>query len=157
MEGKMGKPWIGPALAAIAFAGLGMVSLGLAAAQSDGIKSLRGPTAIPDTSPPPPRESQETETGLLPRAYRQQPPLIPHSIEGYQIDLKENQCLMCHDWPNNTDVNAPLVSQTHYIGRDGIALDHVARNRWFCTQCHVPQENAPALVGNKFKSSVEVE
>lgn len=43
------------------------------------------------------------------------------------------------------------------MNRDGVALDQVTRSRWFCTQCHVPQDNARPLVRNRFKSAVEVE
>lgn len=88
------------------------------------------------------------------RAYRQQPPLVPHKIDKYQINLKVNQCMRCHDWPYNTKEGAPKISETHYINREGVALDKVTRSRWFCTQCHVPQANAPALVRNDFKSEV---
>lgn len=87
------------------------------------------------------------------RNYRQQPPLIPHSIEQYQIDLKANQCLRCHDWSTAGERNAPTLSMTHYLDRDGNQLDRVAGTRWFCNQCHVPQVDAPALVDNTFKAS----
>ena len=87
------------------------------------------------------------------RNYRQQPPLIPHSIEQYQIDLKANQCLRCHGWSTAGERNAPTLSMTHYLDRDGNQLDRVAGTRWFCNQCHVPQVDAPALVDNTFKAS----
>ncbi|SHJ50308.1 periplasmic nitrate reductase subunit NapB [Shimia gijangensis] len=87
------------------------------------------------------------------RNYRQQPPLIPHTIEQYQIDLKANRCLSCHDWTTAGERNAPTLSMTHYMDRDGNQLDRVAGTRWFCNQCHVPQADAPALVDNTFKSS----
>lgn len=87
------------------------------------------------------------------RNYRQQPPLIPHTIEQYQIDLKANRCLSCHDWTTAGERNAPTLSMTHYMDRDGKQLDRVAGTRWFCNQCHVPQADAPALVDNTFKSS----
>ncbi|WP_127113366.1 nitrate reductase cytochrome c-type subunit [Shimia sediminis] len=87
------------------------------------------------------------------RNYRQQPPLIPHSVEQYQIDLKANQCLRCHDWSTAGERNAPTLSMTHYLDRDGNQLDRVAGTRWFCNQCHVPQVDAPALVDNTFKAS----
>ena len=87
------------------------------------------------------------------RNYRQQPPLIPHSIEQYQIDLKANQCLRCHDWSTAGERNAPTLSMTHYLDRDGNQLDRVAGTRWFCNQCHVPQVDAPALVDNTFEAS----
>jgi len=87
------------------------------------------------------------------RNYRQQPPLIPHSIDQYQIDLKANQCLRCHDWSTAGERNAPTLSMTHYLDRDGNQLDRVAGTRWFCNQCHVPQADAPALVDNTFEAS----
>jgi cytochrome c-type protein NapB len=90
------------------------------------------------------------ENQRLGRAYRQQPPLIPHRIDKYEIDLNVNQCLRCHDWPYSTQERAPKVSETHYIDRDGKRLDKVARTRWFCSQCHVPQTDAKPLVNNAF-------
>ena len=126
-------------------------------AQSGNVQSLRGAVAIPEQGPPPDLKKQNTTSGRFNRAYRQQPPMVPHKIDHYQIDLRVNQCLRCHDWPYNVEENAPKVSETHYMNRDGVALDHVTRSRWFCTQCHVPQDNARPLVRNQFKSAVEVE
>ncbi len=91
------------------------------------------------------------EGQLVPKNYRQQPPLIPHKIEKYQINLNVNQCLRCHDWPYNTQFNAPKVSETHYVDRQGANTDKIAPTRWFCTQCHVTQQNAPELIENMFK------
>lgn len=87
------------------------------------------------------------------RNYRQQPPLIPHSIARYQIDLRANRCLACHDWTNAGERNAPTLSMTHYQDREGRQLDRVAGTRWFCNQCHVPQADAPELVENTFQST----
>ncbi|WP_435256510.1 nitrate reductase cytochrome c-type subunit [Thioclava sp. FR2] len=87
------------------------------------------------------------------RNYRQQPPLIPHSIDQYQIDLAANQCLGCHDWSKAGERGAPTLSMTHYMDREGNQLDQVAGTRWFCNQCHVPQADAPALVDNLFQPS----
>lgn len=121
------------------------------------VHSLRGATTIKDTAQVHDVKRQNTDAGKMKRAYRQQPPMIPHKIDGYQIDLKANKCMRCHDWPYNTDEQATKISETHYINREGVALDRVARTRWFCTQCHVPQVNARALVRNTFKSSIEVD
>lgn len=126
-------------------------------AQSEKVESLRGPVLLEETSPAPAAEEQSIQDGSFARAYRQQPPLIPHEIDPDGIDAKANQCLGCHDWPYNVDVGAPKVSETHYVDRDGIALDRVARARWFCTQCHVPQAAERPLVENTFKSAAEVE
>ena len=30
------------------------------------------------------------------RNYPEQPPLIPHPIESYQVDLNVNKCMTCH-------------------------------------------------------------
>ncbi|MFY0681558.1 MAG: nitrate reductase cytochrome c-type subunit [Thalassovita sp.] len=89
----------------------------------------------------------------FPRNYRQQPPLIPHTIQQYQIDRNANECLACHDWTNAGDRGAPTLSMTHYLDRDGNQLDTIAGTRWFCNQCHVPQADTPALVGNNFTPS----
>ncbi|MHA1158010.1 MAG: nitrate reductase cytochrome c-type subunit, partial [Alphaproteobacteria bacterium] len=84
---------------------------------------------------------------------RMQPPLIPHGIEQYQMDIRVNQCLGCHDWSNAGDRDAPTLSMTHYLDRDGRQLDEVAGTRWFCNQCHVPQTDASPLVENTFVPS----
>lgn len=126
-------------------------------AQSAKVETLRGPVRLQETSPPPEVGQPAAADGGLTRAYRQQPPLIPHETEGYRIDRSANPCLGCHDWPNNVSVGAPKVSETHYLDRNGVALDRVARSRWFCNQCHVPQADARPLVENTFKSAAEVE
>ncbi len=93
--------------------------------------------------------------GRMVRNYRQQPPLIPHSITQYQIDLRTNQCLSCHDWTKAGERNAPTLSMTHYLDREGNELDHIAGTRYFCNQCHVPQADTPPLVENVFVPSHE--
>lgn len=99
----------------------------------------------------------EGETGRVQRNYRQQPPLIPHSIAQYQVDTRVNQCLSCHDWSKAGERNAPTLSMTHYLDREGNELDHIAGTRYFCSQCHVPQADVPELVGNTFRSSSTIE
>jgi len=126
-------------------------------AQSAGVQSLRGQTPIASENETPDTYRQNNQGGSLGRAYRQQPPLIPHRIDGYQVNLKNNQCMNCHDWPNNVESGAPKISETHYVSRNGIRLDELSRNRWFCSQCHVPQANARALVDNTFKNSTQVD
>lgn len=123
-----------------------------AGANSQEVQSLRGNLLIDENSHAGDIARQNT-AGRFERAYRQQPPLIPHRIAGYEIDLKVNKCLSCHDWPDNVEQGAPKVSETHYVSRGGVALDHVAHTRWFCNQCHVPQTSAPELVGNTFRSA----
>ena len=149
------------ALAVLWVAAVAALSLQLpetaVAQQAGGVQSLRGETDIPDDSVKPVVAPQKTQEGSFARAYRQQPPLIPHTIDEYEISLTENGCLQCHEWPYNVDQDAPKVSQSHYVNRDGVALDAVSRARWSCTQCHVPQLDAKELVRNDFKSALDVE
>lgn len=124
---------------------------GISAAQQ--VQALRGaavdePVSV-DTS-----LKWEGREGRMQRNYRQQPPLIPHSVSQYQIDLRTNQCLSCHDWSKAGERGAPTLSMTHYLDREGNELDHVAGTRYFCNQCHVPQADTAGLVGNTFKPSV---
>ena len=86
----------------------------------------------------------------IPRDYVQQPPLVPHSIDSYKINLKFNKCLTCHSWANYKKARATKVSQTHFQDRDENVRANIAGSRYFCTQCHVPQVNAPPLIENTF-------
>jgi cytochrome c-type protein NapB len=140
-----------PVLAGVLALAATLTLAGIGLAQSVGeVSSLRGAGV---EAPVPLEQVFQQETQRFNREYRQQPPLIPHSIDQYQIDLRANQCLSCHDWTNAGDRGAPTLSMTHYLDRDGIEMDQVAGTRWFCNQCHVPQVNAPALVGNTFAPS----
>lgn len=122
----------------------------VAAQQASGLSSLRN-AAIDATNPI--EDVYQQDEGRAARNYRQQPPIIPHSMDQYQIDLRTNQCLTCHDWTTAGERGAPTLSMTHYLDRNGTQLDTVAGTRWFCNQCHVPQADAPSLVGNTFKPS----
>jgi cytochrome c-type protein NapB len=80
------------------------------------------------------------------RDYPMQPPTIPHHINNYQIDLKANKCLSCHSRTRVEESQAPMISVTHFMDRDGNFLADVSPRRFFCTQCHVTQvENDPLL------------
>jgi cytochrome c-type protein NapB len=125
------------------------------AQQAGEVQSLRGEMPVPEENMAPENRRQETRAGAFSRAYRQQPPLIPHRIDGYQITRTVNQCMHCHDWPYNVQEGAPKISETHYVNREGVALDRVTPGRWFCNQCHVPQHNARELVPNEFKPATE--
>jgi len=111
---------------------------------------LRGATPL-DTEGPaqrmtPMRNTTEKEI----RNYPEQPPLIPHSIEGYQVDLNGNKCLSCHARARTAESLAPMLSITHFMDRDGQFLASVSPRRFFCTQCHVPQHEVKAPVENDF-------
>ena len=84
------------------------------------------------------------------RAYPDQPPVIPHSIEGYQLSVNTNRCLSCHKREFTQGSGAPMISVTHYITREGQMLADVSPRRYFCTACHVPQAATAPLIGNTF-------
>lgn len=84
------------------------------------------------------------------RSYPMQPPTIPHKIDNYQVDLRSNKCLSCHSRKRTEDSQAPMVSVTHFMDRDGNFLADVSPRRYFCDQCHVIQTDVKPLVGNEF-------
>jgi nitrate reductase (cytochrome), electron transfer subunit len=84
------------------------------------------------------------------RSWPEQPPTIPHAIDGYQVDRNANRCLLCHSRQGAETFQAPMVSVTHFMDRDGQVLAEVSARRYFCNQCHVVQTDAPLLVGNDF-------
>ncbi|HWV11238.1 MULTISPECIES: nitrate reductase cytochrome c-type subunit [unclassified Pseudomonas] len=102
--------------------------------------------------PAPPIPNDENKDIKRERNYPEQPPTIPHSIRGYQVDIHGNKCLACHSRANSARSQAPMISITHYMDRDGQALAAVSPRRYFCTQCHVPQKEVGTLVGNDFKT-----
>ncbi len=85
------------------------------------------------------------------RNYPEQPPVIPHSVAGYQLDLNANKCLTCHSREMTGDSQAPMVSVTHFQDRDGQVLGAVSARRYFCLQCHVPQSDVQPRVPNLFQ------
>ena len=116
------------------------------------VTSERGNVAIDEESTVGLEWKQYNKDGPpIPRDYLQQPPLIPHKIDGYQITIKHNKCLSCHSWKNYKSSGATKISQTHFASRDGAILANVSARRYFCTQCHVPQTDAKPLVGNSFE------
>ena len=139
----IGKPWL---LALAVFTATASTSL-VAQNLNSG---LRGPTPLDQEGPAAPmmpmRNTSEKET----RNYPEQPPVIPHSIDGYQIDINGNKCLSCHARARTAESQAPMVSITHFMDRDGQFLASVSPRRFFCTSCHVPQNTAVPPVSNDF-------
>jgi nitrate reductase (cytochrome), electron transfer subunit len=115
------------------------------------VVSLRGDLAINADSPPAAIKRFPKDGEPLDRDYVHQPPLIPHHIRDYQVDLNSNKCLTCHSWKTYRKSGATKISQTHFESRDRGILANVSPRRYFCTQCHVPQANAKPLVVNTFR------
>ena len=99
----------------------------------------------------PPRMMPEINEDLRRvRNYPEQPPTIPHKIESYQIDKNHNQCMDCHSRANVGVSQAPMVSTTHYMDREGQFLASISARRFYCTQCHVAQLDVEPLIENEF-------
>ena len=117
----------------------------------DKIATLRGDVSIADVPNAPRMEKVENRDIKRKRNYPMQPPTIPHKIDGYQLDLYSNKCLSCHSRRRTEESQAPMVSVTHYMDRDGNFLAEVSPRRYFCIQCHVVQTEAKPLLGNTFE------
>ncbi len=119
------------------------------AGADDNIATLRG--APIDAEPVPPKISRvENDDLRRKRAYPMQPPTIPHKIDGYQVDLNVNKCMSCHSRRRTEASQAPMVSVTHYMDREGNFLAEISPRRYFCAQCHVVQTRSNPRVGNDF-------
>ncbi|MEW6992169.1 nitrate reductase cytochrome c-type subunit [Colwelliaceae bacterium 6441] len=84
------------------------------------------------------------------RNYPMQPPVIPHKTRNYEVNLNSNKCMSCHNRTRTEESQAPMVSVTHYMDRDGNFLAEISPRRYFCNQCHAPQTDAKPLVDNNF-------
>ncbi|PIW29621.1 MAG: periplasmic nitrate reductase electron transfer subunit [Rhodospirillales bacterium CG15_BIG_FIL_POST_REV_8_21_14_020_66_15] len=117
---------------------------------AEGTATLRKADILEQPAPP---HMARVENKDLKRArnYPEQPPTIPHHIRDYQIDRNVNKCLTCHSRTAIEQSQAPMVSVTHFMDRDGQVRAAVSPRRYFCLQCHVPQTDARPLVGNTFK------
>lgn len=129
-----------------------VLSLGIFSSQAfaEGVNSLRGANPLDEAAKDPAILLIQDDREPITRDYVQQPPLIPHKIKGYKINIKFNKCLTCHSWANYKEAGATKISQTHFSDREENVLANIAARRYFCTQCHVPQVDAPPLVENTF-------
>ena len=135
------------ALAAVA-ATLAISTVSLAQT-ADNIATLRG-GALDREATPPKMSRVENRDIKRKRAYPMQPPTIPHKIDGYQVDLNVNKCMSCHSRRQTEDSQAPMISVTHYMDREGNFLADISPRRYFCEQCHVVQKETRALLTNEF-------
>ena len=110
-------------------------------------KSLRGDTDITAKSTTPVGMDWKETDSTIARTFDLQPPLIPHDTEDYEVNTDENGCLECHADP---DSDAPKLSKTHFMDREGKVHKEVSSLRYFCLQCHVGQVEAKPLVENTF-------
>ncbi len=128
-----------------------MLLLATASSADDNVQSLRGAANIDAEAQSPTIKRWHPDQEVMARDFVQQPPLIPHSIEGYKINQNSNKCLTCHSWANYRESGATKISQTHFSDRNDNELDNVAPRSYFCTQCHVAQKETKPLVDNSFE------
>lgn len=104
-------------------------------------------TSEPDAAPMARVENRDLRRK---RGWPEQPPTIPHRIDGYQLDRNSNRCMVCHSRAAAEQFQAPMVSITHFMDREGQVLAELSPRRYFCTLCHVVQSDAALLVDNEF-------
>lgn len=128
-----------------------MLLIVTAGSAADEVKSLRGATDIDENSVEPKSTDWKNVEGPIARNYVQQPPLVPHAIDSYTINLSSNTCLACHSWENYRNVGATKISEAHFADHDEGVPAKVAGQRYFCKQCHVAQKDADLLVESSFE------
>lgn len=129
----------------------GLLALPAAAQGQRALDNMRGPTPLAETTRPAPMVNPDNSDVRRVRNYAMQPPVIPHKIEGYQVDKNANRCMMCHARTRTQESQAPMISVTHFQNRDGNFLAELSPRRYFCLQCHVPQAELKPLVENQFR------
>jgi cytochrome c-type protein NapB len=115
------------------------------------VDAMRGAVPLADEPRPPPLSNQENKDVRRNRAFAMQPPTIPHRIDGYQVDRNANRCVTCHARTRIEETKAIPIPATHYMDRDGTLRGDISPRRYFCTQCHVPQEEVKPLVDNHYQ------
>jgi cytochrome c-type protein NapB len=117
---------------------------------------LRGAAPLDQDAKSPAMARTENTDIRRKRNYTDQPPTIPHKIDGYEITLNVNKCMMCHSRERTEEFQAPMVSATHFMNRDYDYLAQISPRRYFCTQCHVVQTDAKPPVKNTFEDVDEI-
>ena len=132
------------------FASVWAVATSADTIDAETIATLRKAPLTIENAEPAPLQHASNKDLRRKRAYPMQPPTIPHKIDNYQVDLKANKCLSCHSRDRVEDSQAPMVSVTHFMDRDGNFLADVSPRRYFCNQCHVTQIERDELLENTF-------
>jgi cytochrome c-type protein NapB len=92
------------------------------------------------------------------RAFPGAPPQVPHEmVSMLPITLDDNQCLECHDRPDEIGADevkgGQPMDKMHYseVGAEGSEEGwRLSGLRFTCNQCHVPQAGVAPLVDNSF-------
>ena len=126
-------------------------SLFIGAVTADEIATLREGTPLADEAAPKQIPRVVDADIKTQRNYPMQPPLIPHDTRGYEVNIQVNKCMSCHARRKTEESQAPMISVTHYMDRDGNFLAEISPRRYFCNQCHVNQTESKNLVENTFE------
>jgi len=90
---------------------------------------------------------------LIPRTFKGQPPLVPHTTAKYEpITIEENACLDCHITDDFKGKKMPKIGESHFskTRKEADGTPAVNMLRWQCNSCHVQQVDAQPLVENSF-------
>ncbi|KGJ90562.1 nitrate reductase cytochrome c-type subunit [Colwellia psychrerythraea] len=119
-------------------------------AEINTVATLRDHTKINTQKEPNPIPKVVNKDIKKARNYPMQPPVIPHTIRSYEVNRYNNKCMSCHSRQRTEKSQAPMVSVTHFMNRDGNFLAEISPRRYFCNQCHVTQLDTKPLVENTF-------
>lgn len=128
----------------------GMVAATSTLLLAETFSALRGPVPLDRIGTAPRMTPLSNTSEREVRNYPEQPPVIPHTTEGYEVSVNSNKCLSCHARSRTGESQAPMVSITHFMDRDGQFLATISPRRYFCEQCHVPQHMVKTPVQNTF-------
>ena len=132
------------------------MTLGVSALAADEIATLRDGIAI-NEEPTPAAIAKTIDSDVrVQRSYPMQPPTIPHDTRGYEVNVRVNKCMSCHARQRTEESQAPMVSVTHFMDREGNFLAEISPRRFFCNQCHVNQTDARPKVENTFQDMDEL-
>lgn len=114
--------------------------------------------AIDHVAVPDPVTENVSEPGELPpiaRVFPGAPPEIPHGIADFLPIVRDgNLCLDCHVAGGEKAEGEPTplpASHRTDLRRDPSTVgDEVVGARYVCTSCHVPSNDVPPLVDNRF-------
>jgi cytochrome c-type protein NapB len=100
--------------------------------------------------------SKPGQQALITRTFKEQPPLIPHKVDGFDdISATDNTCLDCHSHTEFRGQKIPRAGKSHFLApATADAAPVLNMQRWQCNSCHVPQIDAKPLVENTFKGNV---
>ena len=123
---------------------------------ADEIATLREGVAIDDEPVPAAIPKTVDDDLRAKRNYPMQPPVIPHDTRGYEVNSNVNRCMACHARRRTEESQAPMVSVTHFMDREGNFLAEISPRRYFCNQCHVNQTEARNIVDNDYEDMDEI-